>query len=181
VTSVAAGDLAGARILEIGGGIGALTAELLAAGASRGEVVELISAYEPYARQLAEERGIADRSVFRVADLLDRPADISAATVVVLNRVVCCSPDGLALTGAAARLAERVLLLSFPRDRWYVRVVMAAMNLGQRLLGRSFRVFIHPPASLHAAARAQGLHPVATGHDTAWEFVAVRRDIVAAS
>jgi magnesium-protoporphyrin O-methyltransferase len=175
VTSVPGGDLEGARVLEIGGGIGALTAELLAAGASRGEVVELVAAYEPYAQQLAEEHGIANRSVFRVADVFAQPAAISAATVVVLNRVVCCSPDGVALTGVAARLAERLLLLSFPRDRWFVRMLAGAVNVGQRLLGRSFRVFLHPPAALHAAARAEGLHAAAAGRDAAWEFVVFRR------
>jgi magnesium-protoporphyrin O-methyltransferase len=169
------GDLEGARVLEIGGGIGALTAELLAAGASRGEIVELVATYAPYARQLAEEHAIANRSVFRVADVLAEPAGISAATVVVLNRVVCCSPDGVALTGAAARLAERWLLLSFPRDRWFIRMLVGAVNVGQRLLGRSFRVFLHPPAALRAAARAEGLHAAAAGRDAAWEFVVFRR------
>jgi hypothetical protein len=46
VASISAGGLDGARILEIGGGIGTIQAELLAAGASRGEIVELVSAYE---------------------------------------------------------------------------------------------------------------------------------------
>src|SRR5687768_16223859 len=66
------GSLRDARILEIGGGIGTIQAELLTAGAAHGEIVELVSAYEPYARELARDRGIADRSTFRVADLLDQ-------------------------------------------------------------------------------------------------------------
>ena len=51
--TVAPADVTGASVLEIGGGIGALQAALLHSGASRGEIVELVDAYEPYARELA--------------------------------------------------------------------------------------------------------------------------------
>ena len=50
LAGLSSGGLEGASVLEIGGGIGAIQAELLEAGAKRGEVVELVAAYEPYAR-----------------------------------------------------------------------------------------------------------------------------------
>jgi hypothetical protein len=64
------------------------------------------------------------RSRFRVADVLAQPDAVAPATIVILNRVVCCSPDGVRLTAVAARLAERMLVLSFPRDRFLMRIVM---------------------------------------------------------
>src|SRR5262245_13769772 len=97
--SVTSRDLDGASVLELGGGIGAIQTELLGKGAGRGEVVELVSAYEPYARELARARGLENRSRFRVADVLENPKDVAHATIVVLNRVVCCSPDGVRLAG----------------------------------------------------------------------------------
>jgi magnesium-protoporphyrin O-methyltransferase len=175
VASVPAGGLDGARILEIGGGIGTIQAELLAAGANRGEIVELVSAYEPYARELAQEKGLESRSTFRVADVLEQPEAVAAADIVVLNRVVCCSPDGVRLTGVAARLAERRLLLSFPRDRLLVRMVMRVMNATLWLMGRSFRGFLHPRASLYEVVQAEGFVVVETGRGIAWEFAAFRR------
>jgi magnesium-protoporphyrin O-methyltransferase len=175
VASVPAHELDGARILEIGGGVGTIQAELLAAGADRGEIVELVSAYEPYARELAHEKGIESRSTFRVADILEEPDAVAPADIVVLNRVVCCSPEGVRLTAVAASHAERMLLLSFPRDRFLVRVVSRVMNATMRLMGRSFRTFLHPPASLLAAAQAHGLVLAATGHQIAWEFAVLRR------
>jgi magnesium-protoporphyrin O-methyltransferase len=175
VSTISTTDLDGARVLEIGGGIGAIQAELLASGAREGEIVELLAAYEPYARELAREKGFETRSRFRVADVLEHPETVSAAGIVVLNRVVCCSPDGVRLTTLAAGLTERVLILSFPRDRLVVRAVTAAINGAQRLLGRSFRVFLHPRASLYAAAQRQGLEPSGGGRIFAWEFVAFRR------
>ncbi len=175
VASIPATALDGARVLEIGGGIGTIQAELLAAGAAQGEIVELVAAYEPYARELALEKGLAQRSTFRVADVLEQPELVAPADVVVLNRVVCCTPDGVRLTGVAARLAMRMLVLTIPRDRLLMRVFMRVGNTVLGLLGRSFRAFVHPRASLCAAAEAEGMHLVGAGHGVVWEFLALQR------
>jgi magnesium-protoporphyrin O-methyltransferase len=176
VAAAEIGGLDGARVLEIGGGVGAVQVELLAAGADRGEVVELVRAYEPFARDLAEERGLADRTSFHVVDLLDEPQAVQPADIVVLNRVVCCSADGVELTAIAARLTRRVLVLSYPRDVWWTRTAVALLNAGQRLLRRRFRVFVHAPAALSGSAVAEGLAPEgATRGARAWEVAVFRR------
>jgi len=177
VSSASAQPLTGARVLEIGGGIGTIQAELLAAGAKSGEVIELVSAYEPYARELARDKGIEDRSRFRVADVLEDPKAVAPADIVVLNRVVCCSPEGVRLTAVAAKLAGRMLLVIYPRDRAVVRLSIRFMNGLFGLMGRSFRAFLHAPSSLHAAARGEGLSVAATSRTFAWEFAAFRRHI----
>jgi hypothetical protein len=173
--SIAGNDVAGASVLEIGGGIGALQAELVLAGADRGEVVEVVEAYGPYAQELAREKGLVGRSAFRVLDVLENPEAVDPATIVVLNRVVCCSPDGVALTDASARLTRRLLLLSFPRDRFLVRLGVRVVNVTQRLLRHSFRVFVHPPATLLATAQAEGLRLAAHERGRIWEFATLER------
>ena len=175
VSLASAQSLTGARVLEIGGGIGTIQAELLAAGASSGEVVELVSAYEPYARQLARDKGLEGRSTFRIADILEDPEAVAPADIVVLNRVVCCSPDGVRLTAVAAKHAGRMLLVIYPRDRAAVRLVMGFMNGLFRIMGRSFRAFLHAPSSLAAAARAEGFAVAETSRTFAWELTAFRR------
>jgi hypothetical protein len=175
VATASAQGLEGARVLEIGGGIGTLQAELLDRGAERGEVVELVSAWEPYARELARERGIEERTSFRIADVLESPESVEEADIVVLNRVVCCSPDGVALAGQAARLARRTLVLSFPRDVIWVRAGLALLNAGLRVMRRPFRVFVHSPAELVRAAEGAGLSHVESGQGALWAFAALRR------
>ena len=177
VASVAAAERNGGRVLELGGGIGAVQAELIVAGADRGEVVELLSAYEPYAREVARDKHIEDRTTFRVADVLDAPNPVVPADVVVLNRVVCCTPDGVRLTAVAARLANRVVLLSYPRDRFVIRVGMTLVNTAMRVLGRSFRVFLHPTSALFAAARDEGFQTAETGRTFVWEYTTLRREV----
>jgi hypothetical protein len=173
--SVPRTDVDGASVLEIGGGIGALQIELLRAGAARGEVVELVDAYKPYAQELAREQGFSDRSGFRILDVLENPDAVDPAAIVILSRVVCCSPEGLALTELAGRLAQRALLLSFPRDRFLVRLGLRLMNVWQRLSRRSFRVFLHPPAALLAAAEGQGLRVAAHEQRRLWELATLER------
>ena len=175
LAAASAGGLAGARVLEIGGGIGTFQSELLEAGAERGEVVELVAAWEPYARELAREKGLEERTSFRIADVLDDPAGVEPAEVVVMNRVVCCSPDGVELAGVAARLARRTLVLSFPRDVFWVRAGLGLVNAGMRLLGRSFRVFAHPREALLRSAQSEGLGLAASGRGAIWEFAALER------
>jgi len=175
VASAQEAGIQGARVLEIGGGIGVIQAELLEVGAATGEIVELVRAYEPYARELASDKGLADRVTFRVVDLMENPDAVEPADVVVLNRVVCCSPDGIELTGIAGRLARRTLVLSYPRDVVWVRLGVGLINLGQRLFGRSFRAFVHSPAKLRAAVEEQGLRATDLGRTVFWEYSTLER------
>jgi magnesium-protoporphyrin O-methyltransferase len=152
-----AAGLDGATVLEIGGGIGQVLLELVRAGAASGEVVELVPEYEPHVRALAREAGVADRVSFRTADLVADPAAGRPADVVVLNKVVCCTPDGVELAGIAASLARRTLALSYPRDVWWVRVALRVVNLFFRARRGRFRAFLHPQQALDAAIEAHGL------------------------
>jgi hypothetical protein len=175
IASVSAGALGGMRVLEIGGGIGRIQAELLTAGADQGEVVELVGAYEPYARELARETGLEGRTSFRLVDILEEPDAVEPADIVVLNRVVCCSPDGVDLAAAAARLARRTLVLSFPRDVIWVRAGIRLLNASLLLRRRSFRAYVHRPSALFAAADRCG-HFVREGDQGAfWQWAALER------
>jgi hypothetical protein len=165
----------GVRVLEIGGGVGALQAELLAAGAARGEVVEVVAAYEPYAQELARERGLEERTSFRVVDVLEEPEAVEPADIVLLHRVVCCSPDGVELAKRSAALSTRTLVLSFPRDAFWVRVGVRVVNAGLALFGRSFRLFAHPRRALVAAAESEGLSVAAGWRGALWELTAFRQ------
>lgn len=175
VASAVDSGVAGARVVEIGGGIGCIQAELLEAGAEQGEVVELVSAYEPFASELAREKGLEGRTAFRVVDILERPDAVAPADIVVLNRVVCCSPDGIALTAAAGRLARRTLVLSFPRDVLWIRLAVRMLNAGLWLTRNPFRAFVHRPAALLAAAEAEGVHIDGGDRGAFWQWAALRR------
>lgn len=150
-----AGDASGASVLEVGGGVGAIELELLAAGAARATDVELSGEYEEEALKLLVERGLSDRVERRVGNFVEEP--VEPHDVVVMHRVVCCYPDVDALVGAAAACARRRMVLTYPQERWVTRAGIATINFFMRLNGSDFRAFVHPVARISAAASEQGL------------------------
>jgi hypothetical protein len=163
------GGLDGASVLEVGGGIGQIQAELLRRGAAHGTVVEVVAGYEAPAAELARAIEAADRSSFALADLLEEPDAVEPVEIVVMRRVVCCSPSGPELLGVAAGKARRTLLASYPRDRAVIRVVARAQNVFFALVRKRFRVFVHPSAELHDAAAQHGLSRTRVARGTIWE------------
>lgn len=157
-------------VLEIGGGIGGLQLELLRRGASRATNVELSPAYEGAAAALARERGVEERVDRRVLDFTLDGAQLDPADVVVLHRVVCCSPDVDGLVGGAAAHARRALGLTFPVDAWWTRLAARVLNAGARLLGWQWRFYVHREAAIAAAAEREGLRRAHDGRSRIWRI-----------
>jgi hypothetical protein len=165
----------GETVLEIGGGIGALQLELLAAGAEGATNLELSPAYEEAARGLLGERGLEDRVDRVLGDVVADPALAGPADAVLMHRVVCCYPDADALVGAAAERARRYLVMSFPRDRALFRAGARVLNLWFRLLRWEYRTFIHPPTAILAAAERRGLRLAEETRGRIWQVAALER------
>lgn len=160
--------LDGAAVLEVGGGIGQVQAELVRRGARSGTVLEVVAGYEAAASELAHAVGIEDRISFAIGDLL-QDAEVDAADVVVLRRVVCCSPEGPRLLGEAATRARRTLLASYPRDRAFVRLAVWLQNGFFALTRKRFRAFVHSPAELERVVTRQGLTRARVARGRIWE------------
>jgi SAM-dependent methyltransferase len=171
-----AGDVTGDSVLDVGGGVGAIELELLGAGAVRATNVEISAGYEDQAAALLAERGLAGRVERRVADFVADAATIGAHDVVVLHRVVCCYPDVDALVGAAAARTGRVLLLTYPQERWYTRAGLHLVNTFLRLSRCGFRTYVHPVERIFAAAAPHGLTPdVRERNGVLWESASLSR------
>jgi SAM-dependent methyltransferase len=152
---VEAGALNG-TLLDIGSGIGSLTFALLTRGIGHAIAVDASSAYIDTARQEAERLGRADDVQFLRADFVSIASEVPAATVVTLDRVVCCYPTYEPLLDAALRHADRCLALSYPRNAWYVRFGTLIENGQRRLKGSAFRTFVHPSVSIEQMIRRAG-------------------------
>ncbi|HET8568233.1 MAG TPA: methyltransferase, partial [Candidatus Limnocylindria bacterium] len=156
---------------EVGGGVGALGIELLRAGAARVVNVELSPAYEDEALALLRERRLEERVERRVADAA--AGELPQADVVVLHKVVCCYPDAAALVAASARSARRALALTFPRDTWWVRAVIRAIDVVLALRRRAYRAYAHSAALVLGAAT--GMRVVHDAEDLVWRCVVLER------
>jgi 2-polyprenyl-3-methyl-5-hydroxy-6-metoxy-1,4-benzoquinol methylase len=165
----------GRSVLEVGGGIGAVQIELLRAGANHAVSVELTPTYEGAAEQLLRDEGLSDSVERRVVDLVAAGADVEAADIVVMNRVICCYPDMPRLVGAAADHCRDVLTMSFPKRTWWTRVLVSAGNIGLRLTKGEFHVFLHVPGEIRSTAELHGLRALGTQRGIFWEIAAWER------
>jgi magnesium-protoporphyrin O-methyltransferase len=160
-----------ASLLDIGGGVGALQHEMLAAGVARVVNADASPAYQAAAREEAERTGRVGRIEFYLGDFVELAPAIPAQDVVTLDRVICCYPDVSALVGTSAAHAKALWGAVFPRERRGVRAVLALFNAFQRLRNKAFRVYVHPTARVESELRAQGLSPLFAGKTFVWQVM----------
>jgi SAM-dependent methyltransferase len=172
---VAARGISGATILEVGGGVGQVHADLLRRGAARAVNVELSPSWEAAAASMLGALGLTARVERRVGDFVADAEDLPEADVVLLHRVVCCYPDWPAMLAAATAKARRVVGLTLPVDRRASRVAIAAGNRLLQLQRRAFRAYVHPPAQVIAALGAAGLRTTADSSGPVWRTVVAER------
>jgi len=155
-------------LLDIGGGVGILSFELLSRGLSRATLVDASPAYLDAARSEAERRGVASQLRCVGGDVVHLDGSIDTADVVTMHRVVCCYPDWTALLGTATMLSGRLLAFSYPRDKWYVRMWLGLENLRRRLVGHPFRSFLHPAAAMEDFIAAAELNRISRRYTPVW-------------
>ena len=165
----------GRDVLEVGGGVGALQLELLRDGVERAVNVELSPAYEAEAGRLAREARVETRIDRRVLDFARAAAEVDAADIVLMHRVVCCYPDMPGLVGAAAAHARRVLALSYPPDTLLFRGAARVINFWSRMMRQEFRFFVHDPPAIFDVAGAHGLRLATRERRRLWEVAALER------
>lgn len=168
-------DPAGRTVLEIGAGVGALQGEVLRRGATRSTGVEISPTYDVGAYALLHRAGVRDRAARVVADLLRDPSLVPAADVVLLHRVVCCTPDAPALMAAAAALAGQRLVFTYPRHDVLTETGQHVVNAAAALRGWGWRFRVYRPAELVAAAESAGLRQRAVPTSGFWRVAVLDR------
>ena len=148
IDAIVAEGVAGATLLDIGGGIGAIPLALLASGAARATTVDASEAYVSVARAEAERRGYGDRTTGRAGTFEEIAPDIEPADIVTLDRVVCCDPNLAGLLDGAAAHARRMVGLVYPRGTWWNRLAARVMNGFARLTRDPTRWYLHDPAAV---------------------------------
>ncbi len=164
-----------ASLMDIGAGIGVIHHELLEETFATAVHVEAASSYVHYAREEAQRRGHADRVQFVYGDFIERTSDLPEVDVVTLDRVICCYPDVVTLVRDAASKARRLLVASFPRDTWYVRIAIALQNAKRLVLRDPFRTFVHSPNQVDALLTARGLSMQSVQRTFIWQIVVYER------
>jgi SAM-dependent methyltransferase len=164
---VAAGAVDGV-LLDVGSGIGGLSFDLLERGVKRAIAVDASAAYLAAAAQEATRRDRLEAVEFRHGDFLVLGSTIPHATVVTMDRVICCYPAFESLLNEALRHVEHYFAYSYPRDLWYVRAAIAGENGVRRLKRNPFRAFVHPVARMTQTIEGAGFRMAARRRSWQW-------------
>ena len=165
-------------LLEIGGGVGGLQLELLAAGAATATNVEIIDSYEEDAHRLIAERNLEQR-VDRIVGDVVKDGDLAPpADIVILHRVICCYPDATGMVTAACTHARNRIALTVPRETGWIRLGFTVMNASMRLRHIAFRGYVHPTRDMFDTAKTHGF--TLTDHTSGrlWQSAILRRQSV---
>lgn len=175
VDAVAAAGVQDATVLEVGGGAGAIHADLLVRGATSATNVELSPSWEDPAADVLQRKGLEGRVDRRIGDFVATSDELPDADIVVLHRVLCCYPDWPAMLGAALAKSRRLVAFTLPRNRWWTRSAIAAGNALLRLRGRRFRAFVHPTHEMTAMLGTEGFDVRTDQAGLVWRTITAER------
>ncbi len=170
----------GATLLDIGGGVGVVPFELLAAGLASVESVDGSQAFIAVARREADRRGIGDRIVQHTGDFVALAPDVPDADVVTLVRVVCCYDRMPELVGRSADHAGRMIGLVYPRDAWWTRLGARTMNLAFHVARDPFRIHVHREREMDRLIRDAGFERQVLKRGPLWQMALYVRASAAA-
>jgi len=175
VEALLAEGVAGKRLQDVGAGIGAIQHELFKHGIVAAVNIEASSAYIAACRDEAVRRGHADK-ITHVHGDFSTMGEMPPTEIVTMERVICCFPDMPGLVTQACENSEEILGLVYPREKWWVKAVMAIFyNLRFRLAGSDFRVFVHPVSKIEALIDRMGFKARSASNVGAWRVAVFRR------
>jgi len=163
-------NLKDVALLDIGGGVGTIHHELLKDVAREATHVDASSAYLKEAKDESEKQGNSERVKFIHADFTDVAAKLPQADIVTLDRVVCCYPNFRLLLKNASEKSRKAIAMTYPREMWYVRIMMGFINFMQKLRKDPFRVFIHPIQEIDGLLSSQGFKRISENKSFVWEM-----------
>jgi magnesium-protoporphyrin O-methyltransferase len=175
LAALRAAGVDGLTLLDIGGGVGAISWELLKSGAASATQIDASQAYVAAATSEATREGVGDRFTARQGDFVALAPETPSADIVTLDRVICCYPDMRALVSQSAARATKLYGAIYPRDVWWTRPASGVLNALLRLFRVPLRNYIHPTAAVDAALREQGLTPRFQRDAWYWQIVVYGR------
>jgi SAM-dependent methyltransferase len=155
-------------LLDVGSGVGGLSFDLLERGVTRAIAVDASAAYLAAAAQEATRRDRLRAVEFKHGDFLDVGLMIPPATIVTMDRVICCYPAFESLLKEALEHSQRCFAYSYPKDAWYVRAAIAGENGLRRLKGNAFRAFVHPVRQMTQTIERAGFRLAARRQTWQW-------------
>ncbi len=162
-------------LLDVGGGIGMITHEVLAAGGRNATVIDMSTASLKLAAEEAVRRGTPDAISFLHGDVVQQADDLPVADIVALDRVVCCYPEPVKLLNAVLGKCTNLFAISYPRSHAYTRFSFWFGNKIWRLTGHRFQTYVHDEALLENQIRHNGFELITSAQTPLWQTALYQR------
>jgi len=131
-------------------------------------------------RQAAADRGYEPRQTHIEGDFTEVADRVEPATVVTLDKVICCYPDMVTLVRASARKATALYGIVVPRDTAWMRASVGLVNWSLRhVLRRRFQAFAHSHPAIDRVCAEEGLFLNRADSGLVWCVRLYRRGVAA--
>ncbi len=155
-------------LLEIGCGVGYLHQNLLERGAKSAIGIELADKMLSEAKDWARQRGLTEKTSYIEGDFIELVETIPTVEIVIMDKVVCCYPDADALIHRSLEKCRDSIALTYPRNVWYTRLGTEIAAIIMKLLGSSFRPYVHDPMQIELWIIEQGFNKIIQEQTTLW-------------
>ncbi len=163
------------HILDVGCGSGTIHLELLNRGAGRATGVDIAQGMIDQARILAERAGFGDKTSYVHGDFVKCNGEIQNADITVLDKVVCCYDDLDLLLSKAMEKTSSVIVISHPRNVFYVRWGFIIQKIFTNILRFTFQPVWHNWGSIHTTLRMNGYTKIFEDCTFLWHVIIFKK------
>jgi len=135
-------------LLEVGSGVGYLHQVLLEQGARSAVGIDFSQEMLTEASNWAAEKNLTERTTYIQGDFIELLDKVEPADVTILDKVICCYPFAELLVNSSITKTKKVYALSYPRKRWFIQTTVACSAFFLKLIGSSFRPYVHNPKDI---------------------------------
>lgn len=169
-------DMQHKTLIDIGGGIGAISFELLEHGISESHHVDTSKAYLSVMQSETQKRDLDEKVSHQYGDFTELAFDTEPADIVTLDKVICCYPDMEKLVDCSAGKAKQFYGVAYPRDLPGANFAVSVVNLWFKIRRIDFRTYFHPPSKIDKRIVSNGFRKIYRDNTILWEVVLYERE-----
>ncbi len=157
--------------MDIGGGVGAIHHELIAAGASQAKCADASSDYIAISKKEGERRNHLEKLSYHYGNYVDLADEIGTADIVTLDKVICCFDDMKELVAVSSSKATKLYALIYPRQKWWTKLLIGSANMFFTLIRNGFRIHIHPQDEVEGIVTSNGFERIFYYNNILWQVI----------
>jgi len=168
IQQLAAQNVTGKSLVDIGGGIGALQWWFLQQGGGQTTDIDASSGYLKKAETHAHDNGWQDKTSFLMGDCTDLYQNVEDPHIITMDKVVCCYPNFKEILSATCEKSKEIVSLSYPMDGIISQALRKIGDLYFMIKKNPYRPYVHSVKEIREIFASKGYQRVA--HDLSFPW-----------